>query len=191
MVSHPRIAVALTVFYAQTHWDGTTAKRQEVCARLPARARSFSRVSPPPGNCFCCRTRDVPMAMHQPQSPAQKLGCLISLSLGEFTALVQHKSDDTIPGSNITKALSIHSSHLTQWLQNWPGDNKKKIKKCSVRRRGVFQAILPLEVKMPRNRLLKLTWLTQCKYYVSKLQVWNIQLYAVFIFIYIYIYACL
>lgn len=70
-------------------------------------------------------------AIHHQQSPAQKLGCPIPLSLGEFTALVQDKSDDTVPGSDIAKALSIHSSHLTQWLLNLcrtgPGDIKKKM----------------------------------------------------------------
>lgn len=127
------------------------------------------------------------MAIHHLQSPMQKLGCLTPLSLGEFTALVQHKSDDTVPGSNTTKALSIHSSHLTQWLlglyRTVPGDKKKKKKKgCSVRRRG-FQAILPLEVKIPRNRLLKLNIM----FPRSKSETFNFMLFA-FLLIYICIF---
>lgn len=40
------------------------------------------------------------MALRHQQSPAQKLGCPSPLSFGESTALLLHKSDYTIPGSN-------------------------------------------------------------------------------------------
>lgn len=46
------------------------------------------------------RVRNVFMALRHQQSPAQKLGCPSPLSFGESTALLLHKSDYTIPGSN-------------------------------------------------------------------------------------------
>lgn len=70
-------------------------------------------------------------------------GGLITLSLGESIDLVQHKSDDTVPGSDVIKALSIHSSHLAHWLLGLCkiGSGTKK-KRCSVRREGWFQAMV-------------------------------------------------
>lgn len=41
------------------------------------------------------------MALQHLQSPAQKLGGPSPLSFGESTALLPHKSDYTIPGSDI------------------------------------------------------------------------------------------
>lgn len=137
------------------------------------------------------RVRNVFMALQHLQSPAQNLGCPSPLSFGESTALLLHKSDYTILGSEIwacttpTKSsVCLGSAELGLVIKQ-----KKKHAQSEVgESRGRFQAILPLEVKIPRNRLLKLTRLTPCKYYVSKVQVWNIQLYAVSIFSYMHIY---
>lgn len=58
------------------------------------------------------RVRIVFMALQHLQSPAQNLGCPSPLSFGESTALPLHKSDYTIPGSDICASTAPTKSSV-------------------------------------------------------------------------------